>query len=33
MGPAAAELGIVMEATPAFHTPHEILIVRTIQQS
>ena len=32
MGPAAAELGIVMEATPVFHDPHEILIVKTMQQ-
>ena len=32
MGPAAAELGISMEATPVFHTAHEILIVRTMRQ-
>jgi len=31
MGPAAAELGIVMEAVPAFHQPYEVLIVETIQ--
>ncbi len=32
MGPAAARLGIAMEATPTFHNPHEILIVQTHQQ-
>lgn len=32
MGPAAAELGIAMQATPAFRDPHEILIVGTLQQ-
>ena len=32
MGPAAAELGISMVATPVFHEPHEILIVTTLQQ-
>jgi hypothetical protein len=32
MGPAAAELGISMEATPVFHDPHEILIVKTLKQ-
>ena len=32
MGPAAAELGISMEAVPTFHAPHEILIVRKLQQ-
>ena len=32
MGPAAAKLGISMEATPVFHDPHEILIVKTMQQ-
>jgi hypothetical protein len=31
MGPAAAELGISMEAIPTFHEPHEVLIVRTVQ--
>ena len=31
MGPAAAKLGIAMEATPIFHDPHEILIVKTLQ--
>jgi hypothetical protein len=31
MGPAAAELGISMEATPSFHSPHEILIIKTMQ--
>jgi hypothetical protein len=31
MGPAAAELGIRMEATPAAHQPHEVLIVETVQ--
>ena len=32
MGPAGAELGISMEATPLFHDPHEILIVKTLTQ-
>ena len=32
MGPAAAELGIAMEANPMFHDPHEILIVQTLTQ-
>ena len=32
MGPAAAELGISMEATPYFHEAHEILIVKTLRQ-
>lgn len=32
MGPAAAELGISMEATPIFHEAHEILIVKTLRQ-
>lgn len=32
MGPAAAELGISMEATPVFHQAHEILIVKKHQQ-
>jgi hypothetical protein len=32
VGPAAAELGISMEATPIFHEPHEILIVKTMRQ-
>jgi hypothetical protein len=32
MGPAAAELGISMEATPHFHEAHEILIVKTLRQ-
>jgi hypothetical protein len=31
MGPAAAALGIVMEAVPVFHQPQEILIVKTLQ--
>jgi hypothetical protein len=31
MGPAAAELGISIEAVPAFHQPHEVLIVDTVQ--
>jgi hypothetical protein len=31
MGPAAAELGIAMQAVPAFHSPHEVLIVKTMQ--
>jgi hypothetical protein len=31
MGPAAAELGIRMEAVPTFHQPHEVLIVETAQ--
>jgi len=31
-GPAGAELGIVMEATPVFHEAHEILIVKTLRQ-
>ena len=31
-GPAAAELGFTMEATPVFHDAHEILIVKTHQQ-
>jgi len=32
MGPAAAELGISMEAAPLFHEAHEILIVKTMRQ-
>jgi hypothetical protein len=32
MGPAAAELGLSMEATPVFHDAHEILIVKTLTQ-
>ncbi len=32
MGPAAAELGIAMEAGPLFHDAHEILIVKTMRQ-
>jgi len=31
MGPAAAELGIAMEAVPVFHKPQEVLIVKTMQ--
>lgn len=31
MGPAAAELGIRTEATPVFHQPHEVFIIRTVQ--
>ena len=31
MGPAAAELGISIEAVPTFHQPHEVLIVKTVQ--
>ena len=31
MGPAAAELGISMEAVPTFREPHEVLIVKTVQ--
>ncbi len=31
MGPAAAELGISIDAVPAFHEPHEVLIVKTLQ--
>jgi|HubBroStandDraft_5_1064220.scaffolds.fasta_scaffold1397324_1 hypothetical protein len=33
MGPAAAELGLSMEAIPVFHKPHEVLIVQTMQMS
>jgi hypothetical protein len=32
MGPAAAEVGISMQAVPAFHQPHEVLIVDTVKQ-
>lgn len=32
MGPAAAELGLTMEATPVFHEAHEILIIKTLRQ-
>jgi hypothetical protein len=31
--PAAAKLGISMEATPVFHDLHEIVIVKTLQLS
>jgi len=31
MGPAAAALGIVMEAAAVFHKPQEVLIVKTMQ--
>jgi hypothetical protein len=31
MGPAAAELGIQMDVTAAFHQPHEVLIVETMR--
>ena len=30
LGPASAELEISMDATPIFHDPHELLIVKTL---